>query len=149
MGIFDFAKEGASKELGEKITKMLQDKGLDIAQLKVEVKDQKVAVSGTANSEKMHQKAIELIKGIEGVKGVEDDIKVMPKVEGSEVTEEGETVYTVKSGDTLWGISEKFYGDGSKYTRIFEANKEVWKDHNDDPNIIYPNWKLVIPPKEA
>ena len=77
-----------------------------------------------------------------------DNLNVLPKIEGSEVTEEGKTVYTVVSGDTLWGISEKFYGDGSKYMKIFEANKEVWKNYNDDPNVIYPDWKLVIPPAE-
>ncbi len=33
--------------------------------------------------------------------------------------------YTVKSGDCLWNIAKKFYGSGSKYTIIYDANKDV------------------------
>jgi LysM repeat protein len=38
--------------------------------------------------------------------------------------------YTVVAGDSLWKISKKFYGDGSKYTKIYEANKKVIKNPN-------------------
>lgn len=31
-------------------------------------------------------------------------------------------IYTVKRGDTLWGIAEKFYGNGSEYARIMKDN---------------------------
>ncbi len=30
--------------------------------------------------------------------------------------------YTVVSGDTLWAIAERFYGDGSRYRRIADAS---------------------------
>lgn len=33
--------------------------------------------------------------------------------------------YTVKDGDCLWNIAKKFYGSGSKYTIIYDANKDV------------------------
>lgn len=49
--------------------------------------------------------------------------------------------YTVVSGDSLWAIAVKFYGNGSKYTTIFNSNKSVIKN----PNLIYPGQKLVIP----
>ena len=52
-----------------------------------------------------------------------------------------ETTYTVKKGDCLWNIAKKFYGNGSKYTKIYEANK----DKITNPNLIYPNQVLVIP----
>ena len=35
--------------------------------------------------------------------------------------------HTVVSGDTLWGIAQTFYGDGSRYTEIYEANKDKIK----------------------
>ena len=35
------------------------------------------------------------------------------------------TSYTIKKGDTLWGIAKRFLGSGTKYTIIYEANKEI------------------------
>ena len=50
--------------------------------------------------------------------------------------------YTVKKGDCLWNIAKKFYGNGSKYTKIYEANKDKIKN----PQLIYAGQVLVIPP---
>lgn len=52
-----------------------------------------------------------------------------------------ETTYTVKKGDCLWNIAKKFYGNGSKYTKIYEANKDKIKN----PNVIRVGQVLVIP----
>lgn len=49
--------------------------------------------------------------------------------------------YTVKSGDCLWNIAKSFYGNGSKYTAIADANKDKIKN----PNLIYPGQVLTIP----
>ncbi len=49
--------------------------------------------------------------------------------------------YTVVKGDTLWAIAKKFYGNGSKYTIIFNANKDKIKN----PNLIYVGQVLTIP----
>lgn len=49
--------------------------------------------------------------------------------------------YTVKKGDCLWNIAKKFYGKGSKYTVIYNANKSKIKN----PNLIYPGQVLTIP----
>ena len=50
--------------------------------------------------------------------------------------------YTVKKGDCLWNIAKKFYGNGSKYTIIYNANKSVV---GGNPNLIYPGQVLTIP----
>lgn len=50
--------------------------------------------------------------------------------------------YTVKTGDCLWNIAKKFYGSGSKYTIIYNANKSVV---GSDPNLIYAGQVLTIP----
>jgi len=47
--------------------------------------------------------------------------------------------YTVVSGDTLWAISERFYGDGSKYQVIADASGIS------NPDLIYPGQMLTIP----
>ena len=53
----------------------------------------------------------------------------------------GGTTYTVVKGDSLWKIAKKYYGNGSKYTVIYEANKDKIKN----PNLIYPGQVLTIP----
>lgn len=47
--------------------------------------------------------------------------------------------YTVVSGDTLWAISERFYGDGNQYQRIADASGVS------NPDLIYPGQVLTIP----
>jgi LysM repeat protein len=47
--------------------------------------------------------------------------------------------YTVVSGDTLWAISERFYGDGNKYQEIANASGVS------NPDLIYPGQVLTIP----
>lgn len=49
--------------------------------------------------------------------------------------------YTVKKGDCLWNIAKKFYGNGAKYTTIFNANKDKIKN----ANLIYVGQVLTIP----
>lgn len=51
------------------------------------------------------------------------------------------TTYTVKSGDCLWNIAKKYYGNGAKYTKIYNANKDKIKN----ANLIYPGQVLTIP----
>ena len=33
--------------------------------------------------------------------------------------------YTIKKGDTLWAISQKFLGSGAKWETIYNANKSI------------------------
>lgn len=49
--------------------------------------------------------------------------------------------YTVVKGDCLWNIAKKYYGNGSQYTKIYNANKDKIKN----PNLIYPGQVLTIP----
>lgn len=49
--------------------------------------------------------------------------------------------YEIKSGDSLWKIAQKFYGDGNKYKALFAENKEIIKD----PDKIYPGQMIRIP----
>lgn len=35
------------------------------------------------------------------------------------------TSYTVKDGDTLWGIAQRFLGSGTKWESIYQANKTI------------------------
>jgi nucleoid-associated protein YgaU len=49
--------------------------------------------------------------------------------------------HTVKSGETLGKIAKQYYGDPSKYQKIFSANSDILKN----PDIIHPDQELIIP----
>lgn len=57
--------------------------------------------------------------------------------------------YTVVAGDCLWNIAQKFYGNGSLYTKIYEANKDVIdarnKGHRVPKYTIYVGQVFTIP----
>ncbi len=67
----------------------------------------------------------------------------------------GGQTYTVVPGDTLWGISKKFYGAGSKYHIIYNANVEViestaknrGKKDSGNGHYIWAGEVLTIPEK--
>jgi nucleoid-associated protein YgaU len=50
----------------------------------------------------------------------------------------------VSRGDSLWGISRLAYGDGSRYTVIYDANHQQIRN----PDRIYPGQVFRIPGKE-
>jgi nucleoid-associated protein YgaU len=50
-------------------------------------------------------------------------------------------VYEVKPGDSLWTISQRAYGDGYRWTEIFNANKELIAN----PDLIFVGWNLTLP----
>ena len=52
-----------------------------------------------------------------------------------------EKTYTVKSGDCLWNIAKSLLGSGSRYTEVYNLNKDKIKN----PNLIYPGQVLRIP----
>ena len=47
--------------------------------------------------------------------------------------------YAVVSGDTLWGIAERFYGDGSEQQRIADASGLT------DVDLVHPGQILTLP----
>lgn len=66
---------------------------------------------------------------------------VQKKVESPKTAETTKRTYTVKRGDCLWNIAKKFYGKGSAYTKIYDANTNQIAN----PNLIYPGQVFVIP----
>jgi len=64
-----------------------------------------------------------------------------------------EMTYTVKLGDNLWTLAEKYLGTGPAYWGIVGAtNAEYEGDPSfayiENPNLIHPGWKLLIPSAE-
>jgi len=50
--------------------------------------------------------------------------------------------YTVKSGDTLWGISKALSGDGNNWRQLYDLNKSVI---GGNPDLIYPGQVYTVP----
>jgi LysM repeat protein len=49
--------------------------------------------------------------------------------------------HRVVSGDTLWGIAKRYYGNGALWPRVFDANRNLIKD----PHWIYPGQVFTVP----
>lgn len=45
-----------------------------------------------------------------------------PNASGNTQTQTGSRSHTVATGDTAWGLAEKYYNDGSQYGKILSAN---------------------------
>ncbi len=75
------------------------------------------------------------------------------KVTAPAKTASGDGSYTVVSGDTLWGISKRFYGSGTKYHIIYNANADIiestakahGKSSSENGHWIWPGTVLTIP----
>jgi len=76
---------------------------------------------------------------------VEEQKATVPKQETTPRVDNTETpkTYTVVAGDCLWNIAKKFYGDGSRYTEIYNANQSLFNGRS--PNLIYAGDVLTIP----
>lgn len=57
-------------------------------------------------------------------------------------TAQGGGAYVVRSGDSLWAIAERVYGDGRYADALFEANRDVLSA----PDHIVPGQTLALPP---
>ena len=91
----------------------------------------------------------ELYKANKGVKLTEGATLVLPEKLGkvarinAPAAASGETLYTVKAGDTLGAIAKATYGDVMKYKTIFERNA----DRLVNANTIYEGQVIVLPVK--
>lgn len=64
-----------------------------------------------------------------------------------------QNLYTVVSGDTLWGIAQKFYGDGLRWQEIYNANADTIESTaaqhgfagSDNGHWIWPGEVFTIP----
>ena len=147
MGLFSFIKNAGAKVFGigktteeeaaEKAAKLVNAVnalGLEVADLAVNVDDDKASVSGEAADLATKEKVVLVVGNTQGIAMVDDRMEV-------EHVEPEAQFHTVAKGDTLGKIAKQYYGNAMKYPVIFEANKPMLKD----PNLIYPGQVLRIP----
>ena len=146
MGLFDFVKDvgrqifDTDAEAADNIKQHLEIKTTGLSNLDVQFDDGTVTICGDCTSEAVRERAILIAGNVQGVeKVVADDLRA-PKPKPEEPKENAE-IYEIVSGDTLGAIAKRYYGNASKYMKIFEANKDIISD----PNKIYPGQKIRIP----
>jgi nucleoid-associated protein YgaU len=131
----------------------LKENGIDPAGLKFSFhKDGSIEVAGSADSQFDCDRICKVLGEMPNISSVKNSLTVgAPEPEAQPEAAAEETVaaetepkgrtYTVQSGDTLWEISNKMYGNGGKYMKIFDANTSLLES----PDKIHPGQELVIP----
>lgn len=113
-----------------KLTVYAQTQG--VQNLKVDVKDNVLYISGTASSS-VKDALWKLYEEIDPEMRSGDLVLNIEVIGGEDET------YEVKAGDNLSKIAAKY--PGMTWQKIFEANKDILKN----PDLIHPGQKLKIP----
>jgi len=102
----------------------------------VHVENEKLLIRGDAPNQDIKNEVWNQIKAVDPVHAdISADISIDESLPVPTKT------YTVAAGDTLSKIAKEYYGDASKYMKIFEANK----DQLSDPDKIKVGQTLKIP----
>ena len=101
--------------------------------------DGKIKMGGKTKTAYQRDQIWDKIKEVGGTTPVDIEAQIEP-----EMTEHYH-VHTVVAGDTLWAISEKYYGKGNLYKKIHAYNPDVVAE---SPNTIHVGWVLNIPHPE-
>ncbi|MDO4244724.1 MAG: LysM peptidoglycan-binding domain-containing protein [Deinococcus sp.] len=102
-----------------------------------------VILRGVVDNDHELRLAEKIARDVEGVSGVDvSGLRVAAGVKDlakDKDEETGDTVYTVKAGDSLSKIAEKYYGDAMQYKKIAHYN------NISNPDLIHPGQKIRIP----
>lgn len=58
------------------------------------------------------------------------------------------STHIVATGDTLWDLAHRYYGDGEQWHRLYTANIHTTQPDGRrlaDPDLLEPGWRLTIP----
>lgn len=141
MGLLEFASDLGRRlfdfddEAAEKIRQHIEQNNPGISELAVDFHDGTVVLTGYAATAEAMEKAVLMAGNVRGVSAVTIDALAAPSIA------KPVAFYTIANGDTLSGIAKYFYGNAMKYSKIFEANREVIRD----PDLIFPGQKIRIP----
>jgi nucleoid-associated protein YgaU len=130
----DAMKRLADSQMALRLTNHVASMELQVANLNIEVDDDKATVYGEAASQSEKEKVVLTVGNVAGIATVDDRLTVA-------IPEPESQFHTVVSGDTLSKIAKAYYGNANQYNVIFEANKPMLKH----PDKIYPGQVLRIP----
>jgi len=118
----------------------LQKAGVNVYGLQVEDMGGSVTLRGTVGNEADKQKAEQALRQA-GDTEVANYLEVTPMADSASGAAGGGRTYTVRSGDTLRKIAQRFYGDEMKWHAIRDANR----DQLPNPDNIQVGQQLTIP----
>ena len=101
------------------------------------------------------EQEVEDVHVVQNTPSVEEIVVPEPEEEpqASSYTASAEPVYyKVQSNDNLFKIAKKHYGDGQKWKKIFEANRDIMPDSNSlyiDQLLLIPDVSVENRPKES
>ncbi len=115
----------------------LKDNPIDVLQ-----SGTRIILRGAVDSQHEYNLARNLAQAVDGVSEVDlDGLRIIENVKElvSQKDEHHNVTYTVKSGDTLSAIAQRYFGDASEYGKIAQANGI------DNPDHIQVGQVLTIP----
>lgn len=74
-------------------------------------------------------------------KVITSTVKTVPLKNNRPTSKAVPKIHVVKYGDCLWNLAKKYYGNGAKWTEIYNKNKTII---GKNPNILKIGQKLVI-----
>lgn len=102
-----------------------------------------IILRGVVDNDHELRLAENLARAVDGVSAVDTSgLRVAPgakELAKEKDTTSGDTVYTVKAGDTLGVIADKYYGDAGQYKKIAHYN------NISNPDLIQAGQKIRIP----
>lgn len=116
-----------------------------IFNVNVEVADGHCTLEGQCATEEERDKAIQTVESYEGIAGLSVDIDLDDEEDDDEFDvlletpddEPDPVTYTVKKGDSYWGIAKRTLGSGRKWKLLKQANG--------NKKVIHPGDVLLIP----
>ena len=101
------------------------------------------AVESAQPAETMEAAAeAETVQPAETVQSAEAVEPAIPTLVGvSDGTRTATGLAIIRQGDNLWTIARRVYGEGIRYTQIFEANTDQIRN----PDLIYPGQVFDLP----
>jgi phage tail protein X len=106
--------------MAESFTRLLElEKDDNLRSISVTQEGDILRLRGTVPSDSDVARAEALARALVGVRAVD----------ASALSSLGMPDYVIQDGDTLWGLAVRFYGDGTEWFRIAEANPHLPSDH--------------------
>lgn len=122
------------KQKYQSVLRVIEQQKVQLSNLHVE--NNQLVINGKAPSDKAKNLIWDQVKLIDPTYS---DLQM--ELAADAAAEPDFEMYTVKAGDTLSKLAERYYGDKFTYSRIFDANRDIL----DDANKIEVGQELKIP----